>query len=306
MHILLLVVAALACPPFDDIVCAGEGACSHVAVQSKILFREENVMLLLPAGQEDIRERAITERLFRRIIARLYTSGILDATKSIVNTGSWIGDNAVPWAMMLTAIARKRGLRPGKVYAVDPSKANIERTYDLAHAVGANNVCVMQKVFDKGAGAVSIPTKSLNHASIGAKPGRWFFLRKPKTTLVQTMAIDALNLTDIGLLHIDVEGYEEYVLRGARTLLQTTRPIVVTESYAYTTKPVTTSDKRVKQVMRRYGYHYSDEIPEVCGANKACRNRIWWPDAALQLAAHGKIGALLNRSLVSWISPTLT
>ena len=44
---------------------------------------------------------AYHERLFRRIIAKLYRAGVLDPQKNILNSGSNMGDNALPWARML-------------------------------------------------------------------------------------------------------------------------------------------------------------------------------------------------------------
>ena len=42
----------------------------------------------------------------------IYQAGVLDPSKDIVNTGSWIGDNALPWAMMLEHL---RPDNPGKM-----------------------------------------------------------------------------------------------------------------------------------------------------------------------------------------------
>ena len=59
---------------------------------------------------------AYHERLFRRIIAKLYRAGVLDPQKNILNSGSNMGDNALPWARMLKNLTRD-DQSPGKVYA---------------------------------------------------------------------------------------------------------------------------------------------------------------------------------------------
>ena len=72
----------------------------------RLTFPEENVTLALAppssaaphavvrghAALMDIRPRIYTERCFRRIIARLYRAGVLDASKDVVDSGGWKGE----------------------------------------------------------------------------------------------------------------------------------------------------------------------------------------------------------------------
>ena len=88
-------------------------------------------------------------------------------------------------------------------------------------------------------------------------------------------------------------------------------PVVVTEAHAYRTssaperlRPAHPSDRRVQNFMTEQGYR-GHEIPEVCGFDPKCRNRIWWPSEEAERRGLGVIGTLLNRSLVSWVSPEL-
>ena len=82
--------------------------------------------------------RIYTERLLRRIVAKLLRAGVLDPSQYIVNTGSWIGDNALPWAMLLEKLQPKN---PGKVIAVDPSAKYIREMVDLANVNGIGSLC---------------------------------------------------------------------------------------------------------------------------------------------------------------------
>ena len=102
-----------------------------------------------------------------------------------------------------------------------------------------------------------------------------------------------------------VEGHEAQVLRGAMQLLSSSRPFVVTEAHAYRGKLAQhPNDRGVEQLLKELGYE-GDEIPEVCGWERSCRNRIWWPSARARADGLATVGAELNRPLVNWINAHL-
>ena len=260
-------------------------------------FPEENVWLrsdmLVDAGR-DYRPRSITERLFRRIIAKLFRAGVLNPSGNIVNTGSWIGDNAVPWAKMLEQLSPKK---PGHVYAIDPSQDNLSYMMHMAQLNNVGNLCAHAAVFSTEATTVYAKGE-MDHLRIGEKPFDGGYT-------LQSIPMDSLNLENVVLLHLDVEGHEGRLLRGAMKLLATSRPIVVTEG-TRDWPPVKNKDKRVFEALLEAGYlEQTAEIPEICGYDRKDRNRIWFPDQATRDAAMKVIGDDLARPLVNWISPEL-
>ena len=92
-----------------------------------------------------------------------------------------------------------------------------------------------------------------------------------------SVSLDALQAegsieADVGLLHVDVEGMELEVLRGARTMLETQRPYVVVETFD---RPA------VDAFLSQFGYA-SEEIPESCNLADVydvtrCRNYVYSP-----------------------------
>lgn len=270
----------------------------HTYGYHQVHFPEEDVWVrsdVLRAADRDVRPRSITERLFRRIIAKLFKAGVLDPAGNIVNTGSWIGDNAVPWAMMLEQLQPEN---PGRVYAIDPSQENLEYMMHMAQLNNVGNLCAHAAVFSTEQTTVYAKGE-MEHLKISNKPfeGAHTF---------QSIPMDALQLENVVLLHLDVEGHEGELLAGAKELLRTSRPIVVTEG-TMGWPPVKNKDKRVADVLLgEAGYlEETSEIPEICGWDRGDRNRIWWPDAQTRQAALQVIGDDLNRDLVSWLSPQL-
>lgn len=261
----------------------------------RIFFPEEDVHMLMDRindGNHDYRPRAYTERLFRRIIAKLFRTGVLNPQGNIVNIGSWIGDNAVPWALMLEKLSPTN---PGHVYTADPSKNSIKWIAELTRLNDIRNLCLQVAVFSSQEGTV-YARGDINHLTIsGTDPGR-------NSYPLPAIPLDSWNLTDVALLHLDVEGHEAELLRGATELLKTNRPLIVTEGKAGW-PPRDPQGKDVADILFKAGYlSTTDEIPEICGWNRNDRNRIWWPDEATRDAAMAVIGRDLARRVEDWVS----
>ena len=74
---------------------------THEFGKYRYYFPEEDVYLnqSIP-GKLQLQPHAYHERLFRRIISKLYRAGVIDPTTNLINSGSNMGDNALPWAQM--------------------------------------------------------------------------------------------------------------------------------------------------------------------------------------------------------------
>jgi FkbM family methyltransferase len=182
-------------------------------------FPEENIYLNHSSQSVSIHEamqpRAVTERLFRRIIAKLFRAGVLDPSKNIINTGSWIGDNAVSWALMLEQLTEN----PGKVIAVDPSEKYLQYMTNIANENSIGNICTHLTVYSSEERTIFASTTE--HMGVD--------VRNKKGTAIKAIPIDSENIENLALLHIDVEGHESELLAGALGLIHSSRPVVSTE-----------------------------------------------------------------------------
>ena len=236
-------------------------------------------------------------------------AGILDPSKDIVNTGSWIGDNALPWAMMMSKL---RPQNPGSVIAVDPSETFVGDMVDLANVNGVNNLCARIGILSSNNTKVGLLGDSLDHIKVRSaaqinSSARRQEIYKVKGMWMDAFTLDSLNLHNgVSLLHLDVEGHEGDLLLGAHMTIQSNRPIIITEGYdVWDPIPKDENDRLVAAVMNSLGYTHATEIPEHCGVKSNARNRIWWPDMETRDAAMAVVGKELNGPLVPWIAVDL-
>ena len=66
---------------------------------------------------------------------------------------------------------------------------------------------------------------------------------------------DLIGNSQVGLIHLDVEGYEEMVLRGASSLLYYQSPIICLE----TIHP--DKDRQAREFIRQFGYEIAEVLP---------------------------------------------
>ena len=140
-------------------------------------FPEENVWLnqSIP-GKLQLQPHAYHERLFRRIISKLYRAGVIDPTTNLINSGSNMGDNALPWAQMLQDLTHDDPSKSaGKVYAIDPSSDLLIDMVNIANENSISNICTrMTFIGSTGDGKFA--------------------------------KIDDMDIDNLGLLHLDLEG----------------------------------------------------------------------------------------------------
>jgi len=277
-----------------------------IAVQKA---RNDNQSVINDEGY--LHPRPITERLMRRIVAKLLKAGVLDPTRSIVNTGSWIGDNALPWATML---ARLSPDNHGQVIAIDPSESFVKDMIELANYNRIGNLCVQTSVLSSKASRVMARGKSTDH--VGVLSEQQFdnlkAMRKNRLlhlgSWLNAIPLDSIsNLPNISLLHLDVEGHEGEVLEGARFTINNNRPIIITEGYDEWQNPIDRNDKKVYDILTtELDYKHAITINELCGLKGNARNRIWFPDDEIYEKAMSVVGKDLGRNqIVPWMAREL-
>jgi FkbM family methyltransferase len=253
--------------------------------------------LLTASGRSRIRQcikystRPAAEALLRRTVFGLLQTGHIDPRGSIVDIGSWIGDNTIVWARLLKD--------DGAVYAVDPSRANLDFGKKVADLNHVTNIRWVQAVCADRPGLKVNLCGDLDHAQFSDTAGD--HTRNFVTTTLDEIVPDASHAR-ISLLHVDVEGFEKKVLLGAKRIINASKPIIVFEQHI--------SKEEVHEVIDAFRdadyrvFMINEVIP---GCDLDCRNFVAFPAARdlpkLERAAqsHGRA----ERIWYATLGPTL-
>lgn len=164
----------------------------------------------------------IPERAFARLIARAhrrFEPELVRVTRAypgggtFIDVGSWYG----PWTAWLAP-------RVDRVIALEP---NPEVASVLMRTVGHNVEVICAAASDiTGRAMLNVP-----HSGRGTEGVAFLGSSTASTRCIEvpTLRLDDLEIEDVRLLKIDVEGHELPVLHGAEEILKTHHPVVVVE-----------------------------------------------------------------------------
>jgi|TARA_B100001559_G_C16405578_1_gene577833 FkbM family methyltransferase len=216
-------------------------------------INDKNIDLVLPkqGASNRMEEWSKSEKCLRLLVTEMIDKKLI--TNNIIDLGAYVGDNAVPWGFNYPDI---------QVYAIDPSEANCKYIELFATQNSIKNVKVICKaVSDKN--QVVSTNSGLGHCS--------FQVNESGKNKVNSVSLDYLYaqsiIDNVGFLHLDVEGMEFNVIKGASSLINRFKPVIIFEQHTRT-EPYKEICKHLKST---FGYE-TYMIPEVCGARQDCRN----------------------------------
>lgn len=235
-------------------------------MSSVIFINDNNVELKLIEDTSFRNKRMITrpnhEKYFRQIHTYLFNNNLIN--KNLIDGGSWIGDNTIPWALNTSNI----------VYSIDPSIENCDYinkmcVYNNITNVKTINIALAkEECILKSKGNINMCSFVYNNKPNGNK------ISASATTL--DILMNSNIITDIDYLHLDIEGMEYDVLLGANELINKYNPIITYEQH------IDTYDKETKTKIynyltrKNYKIYMVNEIIE--GNNKDCRNFFAFPN----------------------------
>lgn len=236
--------------------------------------------LLTAAGRGSIHRlvrlgsRPTAEPLMRLLCQRLMMSPLVGTSDAVIDIGCWIGDNSIPWAQMLPE---------GTVLAVDPSAENIRFGKSVAACGQVENV-----IWHEGACSSTDGERLRYHGQIGhasfeldsddgfssdGSPSSHPY--RPRSTTLDALA-ERYQLQRVGLLHVDVEGFELPVLHGAERIIARSQPVVIFEAHLNDPHIVDAIVDFLKS--RDYRTWMINEI--LAGCDPDCRNFLAAPAAS--------------------------
>lgn len=152
----------------------------------------------------------------RRLLVQLVQPGM-----TVVEVGANIGAHTVGLA---------RACAPGALYAFEPQ----QRIFQLLCANLAlndiGNAVALPEAVGEADGEVVLPSidyaKPGNFGGVSVRPAT----EGASARRVRVRTLDGLGLRSLGLLKVDVEGFEPQVLRGARETIMRCRPMLYVEN----------------------------------------------------------------------------
>lgn len=188
----------------------------------KLYFSNEKVYINVPSDifsrhryYQMYPSRDNCEKYFRLLVKYLYDIKVIDKNKNIIDLGAWIGDNSIPWAINTKGI----------IYAIDPSDENINFIEELKYLNNITNVKTIKECISDKTECV-YTNDDIKHAEFTTTSG---------INKINTVTLDSLfennTISNVGFIHLDVEGFEHKVLSGCLKLIEKCSPFIVWENH---------------------------------------------------------------------------
>ena len=249
----------------------------------KCVFKNDNgveMKLIKHRNSAVFATRDNHEVFFRRIHTYLINEKII--TRNLIDLGAWLGDNSIPWAL---------NLPESIIYSIDPSGSNIRFIKDMCALNKITNVKTIQvAVSDKIEKLTT--NQNINHCSFvynnANNNGRH---------IEYAVSLDSLHndgdIKDIGYIHLDVEGMEYRVMKGAEHLIDKYNPIITFEQH------LEIDDTEIIKTFlqnKKYIIYMIDEILPGCRLD--CRNFLAFPENIHTEELIKKINVSIGREIL--------
>jgi FkbM family methyltransferase len=218
------------------------------------------------------------EVLFRRMHTHLINTGIIK--NNIIDLGAWIGDNTIPWAKSIESI--------DTIYAMDPSPDNCEFIRQMCDKNQVSNVKVIQTAVSNCCETLST-NDDMYHCTFAAdESGR------NKVVAVSLDHLFSINeITNIGYIHLDVEGMEYKVLLGSKKIIETYKPIITFEQHL----EIDDYNLILNYLTElNYTVYLIDEV--LPGCRPDCRNSIAFPSEIMNPKIVADIHAYVGKEIL--------
>ena len=248
------------------------------------MFENDGYTLIKLPGcskSEKFASRMHHEPLFRRFCYWMMKNGIIDCHKNIIDLGAWIGDNSLIWAKNIASTplastplaSTPLASTPlaSLVYAIDPSENNCNFMRALAEFNSIENIVIIQKAISDGENLVTT-NDDIDHCSFV-----YDNVGETGVTKLTSTSLDKLYetgvITNIGFIHLDVEGMEFQVLTGAERIITKFRPVIAYEQHFELDDVM-----KIVNLLKEHGY-INFIINEILpGCRPDCRNLLAFPN----------------------------
>lgn len=172
------------------------------------------------AAHRPVARRTLNQRRVEPPLHHLVEKVMARRPGSLVHAGTFFGD-------MLPSFSRKT---PGLLYAFEPVIENYVLSHHVVDDNALDNVVLLNAGLGAAPGVVEVQTgRGGRHRGGASKivPGRT--APDARTHKASVLTVDQLDVQDLSMIQLDVEGYERPALEGARRTIEAQQPVIVVE-----------------------------------------------------------------------------
>jgi len=208
-------------------------------------------------SRSDLFERIVLDKKYEPELVQ-YCKNLLNENRDVIDVGANIG--------FFTVMFAKNICEGKKVLSIEPTTKALKRLYrniELNHV--ENNVMVFEGVVSNRFGSIEIKTivGKEEYSSLGVMDHPAILQEKYVTEEVKSSTVDELvkeYSLDPGFMKVDVEGAEHLVFDGAQYVMETMRPIILSELSNDLLKKNGSSSQEVIAIIEKYDYDIIDPI----------------------------------------------
>jgi FkbM family methyltransferase len=231
-----------------------------------IFTNDDNVSIILIEHpfSDRFSTRNNHEIIFRKINTFLIKNNIIK--NNIIDLGSWMGDNSIPWAKNINGI----------VYAIDPSPENCNFITEMSKINQIKNIKVIETAISSKDELLTTDDDLTHCSFVYNNPGQNG--RNKLKAVSLDYLYDIKEIENIGYIHLDVEGMEFNVLQGSSNIIDICRPIISYEQHL----EIDNCDIILSYLKNKhYTIFLIDEV--LPGCRHDCRNSLAFPNELLKV-----------------------
>ena len=156
---------------------------------------------------------------------------------SMVHAGTFFGD-------MLPAFSR---YVPKTVYAFEPVLENYILARLTVEKNSLENVLLFNCALSSSISNVKLDTGEADLVHYGGASK----VSASGTHICATLTIDSLNIEDLAVVQLDIEGHEQQAIEGARSSIEKHQPVILIED----------NNNNCKSLLESLDYHYFGAVP---------------------------------------------
>ncbi|MDA9982125.1 FkbM family methyltransferase [Gammaproteobacteria bacterium] len=138
---------------------------------------------------------------------------------AIINSGAHVGDTCLVLARHLI----DSGRQDIRVYGIDPNQSKLDFVQEVADLNGITNLELRRAALSDHTGVAKEDTAS-------PYPGEWQIVEDVEDANVPMIKLDDVFATlRVGMIHLDVEGFEEKAILGAELIIRNDFPLFMIE-----------------------------------------------------------------------------